>query len=106
VSSLLNDALPLVDLASMPDAGLKTHLRAATMELALKKVKNSEMRDVFLSCVELLRSLADEGIIDASEARNYAENLVCYIYDNLQQVPSAGEVDDLMARAENRLPAG
>ena len=106
VSSLLNGDLPLVDLASMPDDGLKTHLRAAIMELALKKVKNSEMCDVFTGCVDVLQCLSEGGLIDEHEASDYAQNLVYFLYDNLREVPSAEEVDNLFATAEARLPTG
>ena len=105
VSALLNDELPLVDLASMSDDTLKKHLRSAIMEIALKNVKNSEFGPLLMDCVEILKLLIYMREIDTEQASGILQSLVYYMADNVKNIPTAGEVDDLLATAQSELPS-
>ena len=106
VSTLLNGDLPLVDLASTSDDGLKNHLRAAIMEIALKNVKNSEFAPLFMTCVNILKLLIRSDEVDEEQARNFLQNLIYYLSENVKKVPEPEQVDDIFATAQSELPLG
>ena len=106
VSSLMNGELPLVDLASMPDDALKNHLTASIMESALKHVKKCGLREIFELCLGLLGAQIESGELSVQSASEHAQNLLYFLCDNVKEVPSADEVDDIMATYEHMLPSG
>ena len=106
VSTLLNGDLPLVDLASISNDALKNHLRAAIMEIALKNVKNSEFSSLLMACVDILKLLIRSDDVDEEQARNFLQNLVYYLSQNVKDVPESEQVDDIFATAQSELPPG
>ena len=104
MAGLLNEPLPMVDLSSLPDAVLETHLRSALMELALKHARTGELNNFFEKFATLLGSLVVQVPLEDAEARIQVENLLCYLLDNIKEIPSTEEVDKLMAKTEACLP--
>ena len=105
VASLLNEPLPLVDLASSSDEVLRQHLRATIMEIALKNVKKQGFGHIVMGCVDDLNLLIEAGVIDECGARELIDYLLCYLYDNAENVPEGHELDEILATAQAKVPS-
>lgn len=104
MSTLLNESLPIIDLASLSDEELKKHLRAGLMELALKRVKDSKLSNLLMSSVEIIQSLIGMGEINTDQAGRMLEDLVYYLSDNVKIIPEFDEIEALLVMAQDKLP--
>ena len=105
MAELLNNDLPLMDLASTPDDTLVSYLRASVMLIALKHCKKIALEALLPLLKKSIHQLLKIKGVDPDEASQIVKNLLYFVYNNAADVSSnPDDTNRVLVAFEQELP--